>query len=429
MVRPFNIMAKPVSGVCNLDCRYCYYSHKPQDIYAGAEKFLMADDILASYTRQYMEAMPEHCEFSWQGGEPLLAGKDFYQKALAFQKQFARPNQVVANALQTNATLLDDQWCEFFREHNFLIGVSLDGPQRVHDRFRMDQDGNPTWHRAMAGLDLLAKHRVEFNILATLNSANAGLGGDLYRFFVNRGVRYLQFIPVLERQADGLPTLHSCTAAQYGRFLIETWDQWLSRDIGKVSERFIDSALHVLVHGQASICCYARQCANAHVLEFNGDLYACDHFVFERWRLGNIMDSQLAELIQGKRLEEFAQLKQATPDACRQCEYLPLCNGGCPKHHFPIGADPARVNHFCQSYKTFFKHALGDLERTADYIRRGQMPPCPKTKVGPAKAPGAQSPALASVSATAARGAKPPGRNAPCFCGSGLKYKNCCGRK
>jgi uncharacterized protein len=371
---------------------------------------MMSDALLETFTCQYEQAMPSQCLFAWQGGEPLLAGREFFARAVALQKQFARPGQTVSNAVQTNGTLLDDAWCEFFAAEKFLVGVSLDGPAQWHDRFRRDHAGNPTFHRAWAGLELLRKRRVEFNVLVTLNSANVSHAGDIYRYFVNRDVRYLQFIPILERRADGTPTEHSCTAEQFGRFMLDVFELWSARDVGRISERFIDDVLHTLIYGHASLCCYSARCANAFVLEYNGDLYACDHFVYPQWRIGNIAETPLAELAKAPLLDAFALLKTSLPEACRDCEFRPLCNGGCPKHHAPIGTENSRVNHFCEGYKMFFREALPELRRMAESIAQGRMP---SRRTNPAP--------------TAATGA--PGRNDPCLCGSGLKYKNCCGRK
>jgi uncharacterized protein len=430
---PFNIMCKPVCGVCNLDCSYCYYTMKPRELYPHTSRFQMSEDVLELYTRQYLEAMPTRCEFGWQGGEPTLAGLDFFRKAIDFQKQYGRDGQLVANALQTNGTLLTDEWCEFLAEARFLVGISLDGPAQWHDHFRRDHSGQPSFHRAWAGLELLEKHHVEYNVLVTLNSVNAPHAGDIYRFFVNRGVRYLQFIPILERDADGRIRDFSCTAEQFGRFQLDVFEQWASRDIGKVSERFLDNLLHKFIYDKASMCCYADRCANAHVLEWNGDLYACDHFVYAPWRIGNITERPLAELVTDPRLDEFAAMKTEVPDACRDCEFFEFCKSGCPKHHVPIGTDPQRTNWFCEGYKMFFREALPELERMAEYIQRGELPPL--------KAPRAAAPDDAERRARFQAGPPPdspmplkasarkaPGRNDPCPCGSGRKYKRCCGR-
>jgi len=420
IIRPFNIMCKPVCGTCNLNCQYCYYTMKPRELYPGVKRFMMSEEVLESYVRQYLETMPVQADFGWQGGEPLLAGKPFFEKVVELQKQYGRKGQTVANAIQTNGTLLDEQWCEFLAANKFLVGLSLDGPPQWHDSFRRDLQGNPTFHRAWAGLELLRSHGVEFNILVTLNSANAPHVGDIYRYFTNRGLQYLQFIPILERTPEGEPTDFSCSARQFGQFLLDVFELWSRRDIGKVSERLIDNVLHTILFGTASTCCYAERCANAHVLEFNGDLYVCDHFVYRQWRVGNIMDRPLAELVQDAMLEEFATLKTELPTTCRQCEFLEFCRGGCPKHHMPLYGGPQRVNHFCEGYKMFFREALPELRRIAEYIREGKTPP-PKGQLEPAAAP----PQPREPRAPAAT----PGRNAPCPCGSGKKFKACCGKR
>ena len=244
----------------------------------------------------------------------------------------------------------------------------------------------------------------------TINSRNAPHAGDIYRYFVNRGVHWLQFIPILEKDSSGRPEDFSCTGEQFGRLMLDVFELWRDRHVGVVSERLIDSVLHTIVHGEASLCCNAKRCANAYVLEFNGDLYACDHFVYPQWRLGNVMETPLAELVRCRRLEEFATLKTDLPAACRDCEFLAYCNGGCPKHHIPdaAGGDPARVNHFCEGYKMFFREALPELTRIAEKLKAGQRP-------APAKPGGTDEPAA--------------GRNDPCPCGSGRKYKHCCGRR
>jgi len=426
ILQPFHIMAKPVCGVCNLDCRYCYYTAKLRELYPDVRTFQMSDATLDSYVRQYMEAMPLRVEFGWQGGEPLLAGKEFYRRAVRLQTSYGRDGQTVANAMQTNGTLLDEEWCELMAEHRFLVGISLDGPPQWHDAFRRDRAGGATFHRAWAGLELLREHRVEFNVLVTLNSANAPHVGDIYRYFTNRGVQYLQFIPILERNPDGTPTDFSCTAEQFGRFLLEVFELWSARDVGKVSERLIDNVLHQILFGKASTCCYAERCANAHVLEWNGDLYVCDHFVYRQWRIGNILERQLADLVRDEMLEQFAALKTDLPARCRDCEYLEFCRGGCPKHHMPLYGGPERLNHFCEGYRMFFRHALLELRRIAEYIGRGELPPPRQARsAGASPAPGPTVPPAARATPT---GRSAPGRNDPCPCGSGRKYKNCCGR-
>jgi uncharacterized protein len=431
-ILPFNIMCKPVCGTCNLDCSYCYYTMKPRELYPDETKFKMTDEVLEAYTRQYLEAMPVRCEFGWQGGEPTLAGMDFFQRAVELQREHANENHTISNALQTNGTLLDDRWCEFLAANNFLVGLSLDGPPQWHDSFRRDRAGQPSFHRAWAGVERMRKWGVEFNVLVTLNSVNAPHAGDIYRYFANRGIRYVQFIPILERDEQGRAREFSCTGEQFGRFMLDVFNIWASRDVGRISERFIDNVLHKIIYGKASMCCYSERCANAHVLEFNGDLYACDHFVYPEWKIGNIMERPLSELVTDPRLEEFARLKTEVPSACRDCEFFDFCEAGCPKHHVPIGTDTDRINWFCSGLKMFFREALPELRRMADYIERGEIPPM--------KAPAAATsedaarrarfqagPAPDAPQPMKAQTGRPPGRNDPCPCGSGRKFKRCCG--
>ncbi|MFP4356104.1 MAG: anaerobic sulfatase maturase [Phycisphaerae bacterium] len=425
-VRPFNIMAKPVCGRCNLDCQYCYYTAKPEELYPGTKEFMMSDEVLEAYVPQYLQASGQHVDFGWQGGEPTLAGLDFFKKVVQLQKTHARTGQVVANALQTNGTLLDDQWCDFLAEHKFLVGLSLDGPAQWHDSFRRDHAGNPSFHRAWAALERMQARGVEFNVLVTLNSTNAPHVGDIYRYFTNRGIHYLQFIPILERDENGQPTDFSVKPEQFSKFMLEVFELWAQRDVGRVSERMIDNVLHSLIYGNASMCCFAERCANAHVLEFNGDLYVCDHFVYKQWKIGNILERPLVELVQDAKLDEFAALKTQTPSRCKECEYFLLCRGGCPKHHMPIGTDPERYNYFCEGYQRFFKEALPELKRMAEYIKKGQMPP--RRGETPVPDPNPAQP-QAPRAATPASGAAKPKRNDPCPCGSGRKFKACCGRK
>jgi uncharacterized protein len=419
-LHPFHIMAKPVCGICNLDCRYCYYTMKPRELYPGVRKFLMPEEVLESYTRQYLAAMPDRCEFGWQGGEPMLAGKDFYRKALALQRQFRQDGQAVANAFQTNGTLIDEAWCDLYGEGTFLIGISLDGPAQVHDAFRLDHAGRPSFDRAWKGLELLQKRGVEYNVLATLNRANVQHGANIYRFFVNRGVQYIQFIPILERVAGtDEPTAFSCGGEAYGRFLLEMFEQWSARDVGRVSVRDFDDVIHTILFGHAATCCHSERCAAAHVLEWNGDLYACDHFVYREWRLGNVMETPLEDLVRSPRLEEFARLKTDLPETCRDCEFLAFCHAGCPKHHRPIGTDPKRWNHFCEGMKMFYGRTLDEFKRIAEYIRAGRLPPMKEAPLLPDESTIRVTPGAMPAKVR---------RNDPCPCGSGRKFKHCCGR-
>lgn len=452
--RPFSIMCKPVCGMCNLDCKYCYYTMKPHELYPGEHKFLMSDEVLDAYVSQYIQAQPIRCEFGWQGGEPTLAGLDFFRKVVELQRKYQKPGQTITNSLQTNGTLLDDDWAKFLADENFLVGISLDGPPQWHDKFRRDHNDKPTYHKAWRGVELCKKYGVEFNILVTLNSMNAPHASDIYRYFVNKGIEYVQFIPILERKPDGTPTEFSCRPEQFAKFMLEVFDLWASRDVGVISERLIDSVLHTLIFGRASTCCYAERCANAHIVEWNGDFYACDHFVQSKWKIGNILETPISELAMHPKLDEFAKLKTELPAKCTECEFVNFCFGGCPKHHVQIGTDPERYNYFCEGLKEFFAKAVPILKKMAPYIARGETPPAICSQTGNTKPPKRQSGMPTREAAAAlqaqqqfqnqmqppAQGGQTgsetgnysapvkPGRNDPCPCGSGRKFKKCCGK-
>lgn len=410
-IKPFNLMIKPVCSTCNLDCVYCYYKLKSRELYQNDKAPKMSDDLLENITAQYLRAMPVRCVFNWQGGEPLLAGLDFFRKAVSLQKERALPGQQIENNIQTNGTLLTDEWCLFLRDNKFLVGISIDGPEQLHDAFRRDAAGKGTFKDAWKGLELLANHGVEYNVLVTLNSANASKGKEIYRFLVNRGVKYIQFIPILERNPDGTAPAFSCPPDEFGSFMVDVFSCWKERDIGKVSVRFIDDAVFYLVTGRYASCYNCRKCAHAFVVEWNADLFACDHFVFREWRIGNIKDEPLESLLKSPLLERFSRLKTDLPRNCRECEYLQFCNGGCPKHHVPAVLVPDRVNYFCGAYKAFYAAALNMLKHLAETVKAQNTANKLFSRNGRLPAPG-----------------KKTGRNAPCLCGSGRKFKLCCGR-
>jgi uncharacterized protein len=370
---PFQVMIKPVCGQCNLACAYCYYAGKPAELYPGEPRTAMSTDTLRETVRQYVAAKPDLADFCWQGGEPLLAGKEFFRQAVAFQQEFGRPGQAVGNALQTNGTLLDDEWCELFARYNFFLGLSLDGPADIHDVHRRDRAGQGSFAHAWQGLERLRKHRVEFNVLTTVHEVNVRRGKELYRFFVDRGLRYLQFIPIVEQQADGRPQPYSCRPEDYGRFLLEVFAEWMRDGVGVVSERFFDSILHTLVKGEAAVCWHMARCPKALIVEWNGDVYPCDHFVTRDLLMGNILSASLTQIAASPVFERFQKAKARPPAVCLDCEFSRFCKGGCPKHHRGTGRlDPQRVNYFCESYKVFFKQALPEFRTIARQIRKRQ---------------------------------------------------------
>jgi uncharacterized protein len=360
----FHVMAKPRGAVCNLDCQYCFYLSK-EALFPGSQ-FRMSDELLEVYTRQYIasQRVPE-VTFTWQGGEPALMGLDFYRKAVAFQQQYRPPGVTIHNALQTNATTLDEDWAQFFREHNFLIGVSLDGPRELHDAYRVDKGGKPTFERVMAGIELLKKHRVEFNILACVNALTAKHPIEVYRFLRDDvGAQYLQFIPIVERepsagmQVSARVSRISVTGRRYGQFLIEIFDEWVRRDVGKVFVQLFDVALGVWHGMPAGLCIFSETCGLALALEHTGDLFACDHFVEPRDYLGNIQGNNMLELVTSEQQQQFGLDKRQTlPRYCRECQVRFICNGGCPKDRLlrtPDG-EPG-LNYLCEGYKAFFTH-------------------------------------------------------------------------
>ncbi len=417
-------MLKPRGAICNLDCRYCFFLSKER-LYPNST-FRMSDALLEAYTRQYIAAqrVPE-VTFAWQGGEPTLMGLDFFRRAVELQKQYAKPGMTIHNALQTNATTLDDAWCEFFRANNFLLGVSLDGPRDLHDAYRVDKGGAPTFDRVMRGIELLKQHRVEFNILTTVHAANAPHPLDAYRFFRDEvGTQFIQFIPIVERdnatgfQEGDQVTARSVTGKQYGDFLIAVFDEWVRRDVGRVFVQIFDVALGVWSGEPAALCIFTETCGDALAMEHNGDLFACDHFVEPRFKLGNLGETPLIEIVASPQQRQFGRDKRDTlPWYCRECSVRFICNGGCPKDRIlktPDG-EPG-LNYLCAGFKTFFTHIDQPMQTMARLLDE-QRPPADIMLV------------LARQEVELERAFKTAGRNDPCPCGSGKKFKQCHGSK
>jgi uncharacterized protein len=380
--RAFQIMLKPRGPICNLDCRYCYYLDKEK--LTPGSSFRMADDLLAEFTRQYIavQGVPE-ATFAWQGGEPTLMGLDFYERAVALQRQFRRPGMRIDNALQTNAVLLDDAWCRFLKEHRFLVGVSLDGPRELHDAYRTDKGGGPTFERVMAGLELLKGHGVDYNILACVHAANAEHPLRVYRFLRDEvGAEFIQFIPIVQREGRPAPQGGarvpdaSVTGRQYGEFLIAIFDEWVRRDVGRVYVQMFDVALGVWLGQRPSLCTFQVTCGQALALEHNGDLYACDHFVEPKHRLGNIQDVPLVDLVDSTKQRQFGEAKRDTlPSECRACPVRFACNGGCPKDRIlSASGEHGRLNALCEGYRSFFSHIDASMRFMAAAIRARRPP-------------------------------------------------------
>lgn len=374
----FHVMAKPTGAACNLDCAYCFFLKKDR-LYPGS-RFRMSDEVLESYVRQALQANQR--VLAWQGGEPTLMGLDFFRRAVELEKKYLRPGQPIENSFQTNGILLDDEWCEFLRENRFLVGISLDGPRELHDAYRRDKGGNPTFDKVVAAIRRMQAHQVEFNILCTVNAANGRHPLEVYRFFRDElGARYLQFIPIVERdegRGDGDEgveiTARSVQPEQYGRFLIEIFDEWVRRDVGTVFVPFFDAVLAAYVYGESSACVLRPACGDNLVLEHNGDLYSCDHFVEPNHRLGNILEAPLADLARGEKQRAFGQAKSAAlPRPCRECKWLFTCHGECPKNRVlktPDG-EPG-LNWLCAGLMAFFKHTEQPMKAMADLLKRGR---------------------------------------------------------
>jgi uncharacterized protein len=418
----FHVMLKPRGAICNLDCAYCYFLAKER-LYPGS-RFRMADELLESYTRQYIAAqrVPE-VTFAWQGGEPTLMGRAFFERAVELQQRYRRPGMRIYNTLQTNGTTLDDDWCRFFKQHNFLIGVSLDGPRALHDAYRVDKGGKPTFDRVMAGIALLKQYRVEFNILTTLHAANAAHPLEVYRFLRDEvGARFIQFIPIVERDNDTgyqegeRVTSRSISGRQYGAFLIAVFDEWVRRDVGRVFVQIFDVALAAWCGQRPGLCVFEETCGDALAMEHNGDLYACDHFVEPRYRLGNIQEIPLIELVASEPQRRFGLAKRDTlPRYCRECAVRFVCNGGCPKDRILATPDgEPGLNYLCEGYKAFFTHIDRPMRIMAEELRN-RRPPANVMRI------------LAAEEAELQRRYARAGRNDPCPCGSGQKFKRCHG--
>ena len=367
--KPLYVMLKPASSQCNLACRYCYYL-KP-----CAHDALMSDDLLELFTRQYIEAQTQHeLLFTWHGGEPLLRPIAFYQKALALQRRYARGHHI-DNCLQTNGTLLTDEWCEFLRANHFLVGISIDGPQHLHDAYRLTRGGKPTWESVMRGIRLLQQHDVEWNAMATVNRLNADHPVAFYRFFKDIGCQFLQFTPVVER-ISGEVAHYSVTPQQWGHFLCGVYDEWVRADVGHVFVQTFDATLANWAGEPPGICSLSAMCGHAAAIEYNGDVYSCDHYVFPEHLLGNIRQQTLTAMLYGQRQHAFSQIKNhALPRQCRECQFLFACHGECPKNRFATDRyGEAGLNYLCEGYRQYFHHVASDMDFMKAELDAGRAP-------------------------------------------------------
>lgn len=379
--KPLYIMTKPIGSVCNLACDYCYYLEK-SNLYKDISKHVMSDELLEKFIREYIQAQTmSSVLFTWHGGETLMRPLSFYKRVMELQKRYAGGRNI-ENCIQTNGTLLTDEWCEFFRANNWLVGVSVDGPQEFHDEYRRNRQGKPSFVKVMQGIRLLNKHGVEWNALAVVNDFNGDYPLDFYHFFKEIDCHYIQFTPIVERikrRADGryLATPldegekladFSVSPEQWGNFLCTIFDEWVRNDVGNFYIQLFDSTLANWVGEQPGVCTLAKQCGHAGVMEFNGDVYSCDHFVFPEFKLGNIREKSLVEMMYGEKQRQFGRMKQdSLPTQCRECEFLFACNGECPKNRFTQTASgESGLNYLCAGYYRFFRHAAPYM----DYMKK-----------------------------------------------------------
>jgi uncharacterized protein len=383
------VMAKPVGAACNLQCSYCYYLEKSRLYDASSQ--LMSYEMLELFIREYIHSQTTlEVLFTWHGGEPLLRPISFYERALELQRQYANGRRI-ANCIQTNATLIDDEWCEFFRKNNFLVGVSIDGPQTMHDSLRTSRRGESSYRDVMRGLRLLNRHRVEWNAMATVNAANVEHPLEFYRFFRDElECQFLQFTPVVERccltdgesrlmhaaEPSGEVVPYSVTAEQWGRFLCAIFDEWVRHDVGRMFVQLFDSTLANWVGEAVGVCTMSKYCGHAAVIEHNGDVYSCDHFVFPEYKLGNLNEKSLSEMMYGRQQSEFGVAKHRTlPRQCRECEYEFACHGECPRNRFLTTADgEPGLNYLCTGYYAFFSHAATAMDYMRRQLQQGRPP-------------------------------------------------------
>ena len=428
----FHLLAKPTGAVCNLDCSYCFFLSKEM-LYPGS-RFRMADELLETYVRQLIEAHAQVPEvtIAWQGGEPTMMGLEFFRRSVELADRYLKPGQRAVYTIQTNGTLLDADWAAFFREHDFLVGISIDGPREIHDAYRVNKGGRGSFDQVMRGLEHLRDAGVEWNALTTIHAANAERGRDVYRFLRDEcGARFVQFIPIIERvgeaSEDGtVPwtswrdrplyeqkgervTGRSVTGEQYGRFLIDVFEEWVRRDVGEVYVQMFDVALANWVGEPPGLCVHSETCGLALALEHTGDLYSCDHFVEPRYRLGNIKERHMLELVGSQQQRQFGLDKRETlPRYCRDCDVRFACHGGCPKDRFKTTPDgEPGLNYLCPGFKDFFHHVDRPMRVMAQLLTQGRAP--------------------AEITRLYAEEDARRGRNDRCTCGSGRKWKHCHG--
>ena len=385
MPPPFHVMAKPIGPICNLDCRYCYYLKK-EALYPRGENFRMSPEVLETYIRDYLALQVGHeLSMTWQGGEPTLLGLEFFEQVVALQQKYAGGRKV-ANAIQTNGTRLTPEWCRFFKANDFLVGLSIDGPRKLHDTYRVDKGNKPTFDSVLAGLKLLKRHGVEFNTLTVVSASNVKRPLEVYEFLKEQGSGFLQFIPLVERTDATSPvevgttrsevTRWSVPAVAYGEFLCTIFDHWVRADVGKVFVQLFDVTLGIWSGRGSSLCVFSENCGRALAVEHNGDLFSCDHFVYPKYNLGNLLNTSLGDMVNSAAQQAFGQAKSITlPKYCRECDVRFACHGECPKNRFTMTPDgEPGLNHLCAAYKRFFTHIDAPMRTMTTLLNTGRPP-------------------------------------------------------
>jgi uncharacterized protein len=410
-LREFQVMAKPMGAICNLDCHYCYYLKK-EFLFPEGNAFQMSDEVLERYVVQQIEAAPgPMVNFAWHGGEPTALGLAYFQKIVAFQRKHRPEGKKITNGIQTNGTLLNDEWCRFFGAERFQVGLSIDGPRELHDGYRVDKGGKPTHKQVLRAFRLLNEHRVHCDVLCVVHDRNVRHPTQVYRFFKDIGVGFLQFLPLVEKVNGGVSP-RTVPAEAFGAFLCTVFDEWVRHDVGKIAIQIFDEAARPPAGLEHSLCIFRETCGDVPVVEHNGDFFSCDHFVEPEYRVGNIGDRHLGDLVESPAQRAFGEAKRdSLPRYCRECEVLAMCNGGCPKDRFIRAPDGEEgLNYLCAGYKRFFIHSRPYLKKMVELWEADQ----PVEKL------------MEAVRAEDAGASQQTGRNALCPCGSGKKFKRCC---
>lgn len=406
-MKPFSLLIKPASADCNLKCTYCFYLDH-LEMYPEHKVHRMSDETLEALIASYMKTPQPIYSFGWQGGEPTLMGVDFFRKVVRLQRKYAPHNAKISNALQTNATLITEELARFFGRNNFLIGVSVDGSEGIHNQHRLNLGNQGTHSQVMEGINLLKKHGVEFNILTLVNSSNVKHGKEVYNYLKEHGFYYQQYIPCVEIDENGQPYPYSMTGKEWGQFLIEVYDEWIKEDTKKISIRGFDAILNLLIMGQRSMCTMGGNCCQYFVMEYNGDVFPCDFFVEKKRQLGNIhdQDASWANYQQSEEYKKFGELKHQWNDKCDTCPYLLYCSGDCLKHRIYNNQDPQNISWLCEGWKAFYAHSLDGFKKVAREYVKQNMPKKEQILFNEYRLKA----------------------NEPCHCGSGKSYKECHGK-